>query len=63
MPMDSLELDRASQTLSELRRRLNGAKAETIDDVQREILMLSEVVSAMLHVLDRTVAEAKRKRA
>lgn len=60
MPLNSMELERASTRLAELRRRLNDGQAKEAADIQREVLLIIDVVTAMLNVLDRTVAAVKR---
>jgi hypothetical protein len=61
MPLNSMELERANTRLAELRRRLNEGKPDDVADIQREILLIVDVVTSMLHVLDRTIAETKRQ--
>jgi len=41
-----------------LRRRLNDGQPKEAADIQREILLIVDDVTSMLHVLDRAVAEA-----
>ena len=60
MPFNSMELERASQRLADLQRRLNASKGESIEELQREIVLLTDVVASMLHVLDRALGEIKR---
>jgi len=60
MPLNSMELERASQRLADLQRRLNASKGESIEELQREIVLLTDVVASMLHVLDRALGEIKR---
>jgi len=60
MPFNSMELERASQRLADLQRRLNAGKGESIEELQREIVLLTDVVASMLHVLDRALGEIKR---
>jgi len=60
MPLNSMELERASQRLADLQRRLNAGKGESIEELQREIVLLTDVVASMLHVLDRALGEIKR---
>ena len=60
MPLNSMELERANTRLGELRRRLNEGQPKDLADIQREILLIVDVVTSMLHVLDRAVAETKR---
>lgn len=55
-----MELERASQRLADLQRRLNAGKGESIEELQREIVLLTDVVASMLHVLDRALGEIKR---
>jgi hypothetical protein len=57
MPLNSLELERANSRLNELRRRLNDGKAHPPAETQQELLLLTEVVTSMLHVLDRMIAK------
>jgi len=61
MPLNSMELERANTRLAELRRRLNEGKPDDVADIQREILLIVDVVTSMLHVLDRTIAETNRQ--
>lgn len=60
MPLNSMELERAGQRLADLQRRLNAGKGESIEELQREIVLLTDVVASMLHVLDRALGEIKR---
>lgn len=60
MPLNSMELERANSRLTELRRRLNDGKSHDVQEMQREFMLLTEVVTAMLHVLDRAIAEPGR---
>lgn len=60
MPLKVVELERANARLAELRRRLNAPGSHDIADVQRDLLLLADCVTSMLHVLDKTVAEMKR---
>lgn len=62
MPLNSIELERANTRIADLQRRLHVGKPESLGELQREIGLLTEVVASMLHVLDRTVEEAKRRR-
>lgn len=60
MPLNSMELERANQRLADLQRRVNASKGESLEDLQREIVLLTDVVASMLHVLDRALSEIKR---
>lgn len=60
MPLNTMELERANQRLADLQRRVNASKGESLEDLQREIVLLTDVVASMLHVLDRALSEIKR---
>ena len=60
MPLNTMELERANQRLADLQRRVNASKGESLEELQREIVLLTDVVASMLHVLDRALSEIKR---
>jgi|GEM_PF-2557618 len=60
MPLNSMELERANQRRADLQRRVNASKGELLEELQREIVLLTDVVASMPHVLDRALSEIKR---
>lgn len=60
MPLNSIELGRASGHLADLQRRMNLSKPETIEDIQKEISALTDIVASILNLLDKSIGDAKR---
>jgi len=42
------------------RRRMNLSKPETIEDIQKEISALTDIVASILNLLDKSIGDAKR---
>ena len=60
MPLNSIELGRARGHLADLQRRMNLSKPETIEDIQKEISALTDIVASILNLLDKSIGDAKR---